>query len=194
MIDFRLPAILGLSFNFIRHSWIPCTVCMLLVLLIEIIRPGTFNMKKIRIGWCVRTALVVLILIPWACNLAPGGGEEEQRWLDKVIVCLEVSRDACDDPEMKEIIDYTIRRHNRIGPFGVRVVQLPEDVLGVNSPFCPGITLDESLTEYHPTFGAEVLVHEAMHEYWPFFGHSHIDDERIWRHVVRPNCAKPEKP
>lgn len=84
---------------------------------------------------------------------------------------------------MKEIIDYTIRRYHRIGAFGVRVVQLPEGVLGINSPFCPGVTLDESLTEYHHVYGAEILVHEAMHDYWPHFGHTHIDDMHISKHV-----------
>lgn len=183
MIDFRFLAILGMSFNLVAHSWIPCTVLMVLVSLIELARPGTFGMKHVRIGWCFRAAIVILILFPWACSLAPGGGEKEQRWLDDVIVHLKERREVCDDPEMKEIIDYTIRRYHRIGAFGVRIVQLPEGVLGINSPFCPGVTLDESMTEYHLVDGAAVLVHEAMHDYWPHFGHSHIDDERIWNHV-----------
>jgi len=133
--------------------------------------------------------LLIVLIFPWVCSFAPGGGAEEQRWLDDVIVVLEESRDACDDPEMKEIIDYTIQRYNRIGTFKVKVVQLQESVIGYN-PLCPGVMLDESLTEYDPIYGAQVLVHEAMHDYWPFFGHSHIDDERIWKYMR--SAPKPE--
>lgn len=184
MIDFKLPAIIGWCLNIIISSWVPCAVLMGLVLLVETIKPGTFKMKHIRVGWCFRTAILVLLLFPWIVAFAPHGGQSEQAWLDTVIVHLEKSRDECTDPEMKEIIEYTIRRYDRIGPFGVRVVQLPEGSLGVNSPFCPGITLDESNMRWHESFGAVILVHEAMHDYWPYLGHSHIDDERIWR-VVR---------
>jgi hypothetical protein len=81
---------------------------------------------------------------------------------------------------MQEIIDYTIKRYNRIGPFGVKIVQLPEDTLGINSPFCRGVTLDESLVDASIGFGSSILVHEAMHDHFPNFGHTHIDDERIW--------------
>jgi hypothetical protein len=183
MIDFRYIFVFGLLADMGTRSMIPVLVIFTLAFILRRFRPQWFKKESFRLGGCIQTAIVVLLLLPYALVFTPGGGEEEQRWLDAVITHLEEKRDVCTDPEMKEIIDYTIRRYHRIGAFGVRVVQLPEDVLGVNSPFCPGITLDESLTEYHVVEGAAVLVHEAMHDYWPHFGHTHIDDERIWNHI-----------
>jgi hypothetical protein len=76
-------------------------------------------------------------------------------------------------------LDYTIRRYNRIGPFDVavsRCVSLDPRcrVVGVNNPFCPGVTLDMEVLTYPIHDGAMVLVHEALHDYWPCFGHKHV--------------------
>jgi hypothetical protein len=163
-------------------SWIP-TALLTVILCINVFFTKLIDVKKIRIAWCIQVAIVIIVLSPWVTVLAPGGGKHEQQWLDHVIAHLEVKRETCEDPGMQEIIDYTIRRYAYIGPFGVQVVQLPEDTLGYNSPFCRGFMVDESLLDYSPTFGASILVHEAMHDYFPHFGHSHIDDNRIWEAV-----------
>jgi len=76
-------------------------------------------------------------------------------------------------------MDYTIRRYNHIGPFSVAVMQLREGTLALNDPFCPGITLDESVLRCSVPFAASILVHEALHDYPPFFGHSHIDQNYL---------------
>jgi len=138
---------------------------------------------NIRFGLCVRTAIVMALLLPYAALFVPGGGQREQLWLNQVIAHLERKRETCTDPEMKAMIDYTVRRYNYVGPFGVKVVQLSDAILGVNTPFCRGVTLDEELAEGDIPFGASVLVHEAMHDHFPYFGHSHIDDIRIWKAV-----------
>jgi len=105
----------------------------------------------------------------------PYGGDAEQAKLNTVIAHLERCRDVCEDPEMKKVMNYTIRRYNHIGPFSVAVMQLREDTLALNNPFCPGMTIDESVLRYSVPFAASILVHEALHDYPPFFGHSHID-------------------
>jgi len=135
------------------------------------------SLHTARIGWCLQVAFVGFILSPYLTALLPGGGDYEQQWLDYVIAHLE----TIDDPEMQEVIDYTIRRYNHIGPFGVSVRQLPERKLGFNNPFCRGMTIDESVLRESIPFGASILVHEAMHDYWPHFGHSHIDHDEIVR-------------
>jgi len=130
----------------------------------------------------VRLAIVVFILWPYACSLAPCGGAREQVWLDAVIAHLE--QVECDDPGMKHVIDYTIRRYNRIGRFRVAVLQLPEGTDGLNYVWVPGVCIDVSVLDKSTTYGAAILVHEAMHDYPPHFGHWHIDDGRIWEAVI----------
>lgn len=133
------------------------------------------RLRDMRIGWCLQVAIVGFILSPYLAALLPGGGDYEQRWLDQVIAHLE----TIDDPEIQEVIDYTIRRYSRIGPFGVSVRQLPESIAGINNPFCRGMTIDESVLRRSIWFGASIIIHEAMHDYPPYFGHSHIDDDKI---------------
>ncbi len=138
---------------------------------------------NIRFSLCIQTAIVLLLLTPYVALFVPGGGQREQAWLNQVVAHLEQKSKTCTDPGMKEMIDYTVRRYNYVGPFGVKVVQLSDDILGINIPFCRGVTLDEELVEGNIPFGASVLVHEAMHDHFPFFGHSHIDDTCIWKAV-----------
>lgn len=133
--------------------------------------------RDTRIGWCLQVAFVSFIFSPFLAVLLPGGGEYEQCWLDQVIAHLE----TIDDPEMQEVIDYTIRRYSHIGRFGVSVRQLPESQIGLNNPFCRGMTIDESVLRESIPFGASIVVHEAMHDYWPHFGHSHIDHDKLVR-------------
>ncbi len=131
-----------------------------------------------RIQWCLQVAIVGYILLPYLTNLLPGGGTSEQLWLDQVVALIETR--GCQDPEMREVLAYTARRYRRIGPFGVRVMQLPEGKDGLNHPFCPGFTIDEGVLDWSLKEGAFVVVHEAMHDVPPHFGHTHIDNQQIW--------------
>lgn len=105
----------------------------------------------------------------------------EQAWLDRIIHELQRERIHAD-PELREVIDYTIHRYNRIGPWDVMVMPLGGwpftkdgyEVVGCNCPFCPGLTLDPRLMEYPIKEAASVLLHEATHDYWPFM-HPYID-------------------
>lgn len=181
MIDLRWVFATIVILGLLTKSMIPGVIVAVGVTLISFVRPKWIEEMTIRWSWCFQTAILIFILLPYATCLMPHGGDYEQEWLDRVIAHLE-SRE-CDDPKMQEIIDYTIRRYNRIGPLCVRVVQLPETVAGMNNPFAMGLDLDESMLDYDISIGAEVLVHEAMHDYWPHFGHSHIDDDRIMEAV-----------
>lgn len=96
----------------------------------------------------------------------------EQIYLDRCIAYLRNLQP--DDPELQSILDYTIRRYNKIGPWTVMIAPLINAV-GMNCPWCPGITLAPEVLSYEPRDGALLLVHEALHDYFPWFGHSHID-------------------
>ena len=133
------------------------------------------RIRDIRIGWCIQAVIIGCLLAPWLTALLPYGGAAEQTKLNTVVTHLKRCRDVCEDPKMREVMDYTIRRYNRIGPFSVAVMQLREDTFALNNPFCLGITLDEDVLRYPVPFAASILVHEALHDYFPYFGHSHID-------------------
>jgi hypothetical protein len=104
----------------------------------------------------------------------------EQLWLNRAVRHLKVLRLRCTDPDLQGVLDYTIHRYNRIGAWDVMVLPLscPEPgckVLGINCPWCPGVTLDPEVLSYPIHEGALILVHEALHDYWPYFGHAHVD-------------------
>lgn len=183
MLDFRYVFVAVLSFDMLVCSWIPGTVFIFILTLLCLLYPKLINVKKVRPAWCIQVAILMVVFAPFVVTFAPGGGNREQIWLDGVVAYLELRQETCEDAEMKEMMAYAARRYNRIGPFGVRVVQLQEDTLGLNSPFCQGITLDEGVIDESLAFGAWILVHEATHDHFPFFFHTHIDDNRIWRAV-----------
>ena len=118
---------------------------------------------------------VVLLILPFVAAVLPSGGAAEQVWLDQVIVEVERRRDTCDDPELRELLDYTARRYNRIGRFNVAIRYCGPLAIGINMPHCPGVTLDSTLIKGSPQFGADILVHEARHDYFPYLFHTHFD-------------------
>jgi hypothetical protein len=132
----------------------------------------------------VRSAILMTLLIatltPCILYFFPHGGRYEQAWLNAAISHLRVMRPHCDDPDLQGVLDYTIQRYNRIGPFDVSVQWtvnfLPTGrALAYNAPWLPGITLDHDLLHFYPVeLGAVILCHEALHDYYPYIGHSHI--------------------
>ncbi len=134
---------------------------------------------KVRWSWCFQMGLLGFLLLPFVMALTPGGGKIEQRWLDEVLTHLEARLEGCEDEEIREAMEYTLHKYNTIGPFGVKVMQLPESIYGLNFPLCPGIIIDSGVLLEGIELGAFVVVHEAMHDYPPWFGHSHIDDDKI---------------
>jgi hypothetical protein len=170
-------------FDLLTFTWIPGAICLGLLFLVSLFYPKLIGNKLPRISWCIQVAITLVILSPFVVAFMPGGGDAEQEWLNGVIAHLVECEETCEDERMREMIAYTIRRYDTIGPFGVRVTQLPENTLGLNSPFCRGVTLDEEVMDYNADFGAALLVHEAMHDHPPFFCHWHIDDAQIWRSV-----------
>ena len=108
------------------------------------------------------------------CYYVGCGPRPEQEWLDKVIAHIQTLHS--DDPEVQGVIDYTLARYSRIGPWDVMVAPLaaPEGAAGMNCPWCPGLTLDPQVLSYPIPLGAEVLLHEAGHDYYPFF-HPWVD-------------------
>jgi len=108
------------------------------------------------------------------------GGIVEQIWLDRAIEHIGELRHTCKDPELCDVLDYTIDRYNKIGPFNVAVNRcewypFEGDILGMNNPLIPGITLDINVLKLSLHNGVMILVHEALHNYYPYVGHKHID-------------------
>lgn len=136
-------------------------------------------MKKPRFFLCFFLAFVVFMGTPYVGCLTPGGGEVEQEWLDEMVGYLKVSQANCKDPYILKAIDLTLEKYTEIKPFGVRVMQLPEGIGGVNNILCPGITVDSSVLLESRYVGMLVLVHETMHDMPPYAGHMHIDNDRI---------------
>lgn len=144
--------------------------------------------KFIRWWFILRSVLLSVALFTFILPCVSGllgyganfGGLAEQIWLDCVVDHLQTLRLDCDDPELDEVLEYTIRRYNRIGPYDVAVSRCDwypfrGHVLGVNNPLVPGVTIDlDTLHRYSIHTGAMILVHEALHDYPPYLGHSHI--------------------
>jgi hypothetical protein len=119
------------------------------------------------------------------------GGITEQIWLDRAIGHLKELRHNCTDPELCDVLDYTINRYHEIGPFNVAVSRcdwypLQNLIIGMNNPLVPGITLDIDTLILPLHIGAMTLVHEALHDYPPYLGHRHVDPimARLEAHYV----------
>jgi len=133
-------------------------------------------------------SLVVQLSIPIIGGMyysLSGDHSGEQRYLDRSIAHLKLMRAFCDDPDLRGVLDYTIRRYHKVGAWDVMFMPLTGPVInaggagkviGCNCPWCPGVTLDTCLLiDFAPEETAIVLAHEALHAYWPNFGHSHIN-------------------
>jgi len=144
--------------------------------------------KKLSFWRVLRSALLGVFLfifvLPWASGFLSygtnSGGLAEQLWLDCVIDHLQTLRLNCDDPELDEVLEYTIHRYNRIGPFDVAVSRcnwypFQDHTVGLNNPLVPGVTIDISVLHQDSIhYGAMLLVHEALHDYPPYICHGHI--------------------
>lgn len=73
MIDFRYILIFGLLANLGTRSMIPAFVIFTLAFILTKVRPQW--VKPIHMGVCFRTAIVVLLLLPYALVFTPGGGQ-----------------------------------------------------------------------------------------------------------------------
>ena len=101
----------------------------------------------------------------------------EQLWLTSAIIHLRAKRLICTDPEIREVLTYTIKRYNKIGPWDVNMIRFHvpcERAIGMNLCYCPGLSLDPYIMKLPIEIGASILVHEAAHDYWPFL-HPFID-------------------
>jgi len=140
-------------------------------------------MKRPRFDLCLLLGIIGFCIAPYFSNLLPGGGEEEQIWLDKEIAFIEQRVETCKDDDVRSAMEYVLKNYRNIGIFKVRVMQLWEGTHGCNMPTCPGITVDEEVLHKGLRYGAFVLIHEAMHNFPPYLGHSHIDDNAILEEI-----------
>lgn len=132
-----------------------------------------FKLKRPRWGKCIRAVLFLAIAVPYSTALLPCGGAKEQAYLDQVILKIEDMRDKCEDPEVREVLDYAARRYRKIGPFNVQIRSCGPWAAGINVFYCPGITVDPSNLD-SVSMGVVVVVHEAQHDYFPYMGHKHF--------------------
>jgi hypothetical protein len=135
--------------------------------------------------------VVLYLSLPFVGGLyyeATGDHSVEQAYLDRCIAHLKELRAVCGDPDLQGVLDYTIQRYNKIGAWDVMFIPAPalprldlttDKAIGVNCPWCPGVSLDTCLLRAWPEDTAIILAHEALHDYWPFFGHGHINDREV---------------
>jgi hypothetical protein len=105
-----------------------------------------------------------------------GSHLEEQIWLDRCVMQIRLWEKITPDPELKEILNYAATKYNKIGAWHIMVFPLPcwpgEKVLGCNNPYCPGITIDTSVSHLPIRIGAHIIIHESLHD--TYLGHSVI--------------------
>jgi hypothetical protein len=135
--------------------------------------------------WGILLGLFIGVIPPFIGGVyysVCGDHAYEQAWLDKAIAHLRDMRAACDDPDLCEILDYTIAHYHRAGAWDVMVAPCfgvyfdGNKTIGVNVPWCPGITIDPEVLTWDAEDAAIVVVHEALHDYWPYLGHDHINE------------------
>ena len=125
----------------------------------------------------LKEVLLIVVITVFTLIVAPpflggiyysttGDHTVEQRWLDRAVAYLKVERDLSQDQETIEVLNHTIQRYNHIGAWDVMVFPLTRPAIGVNVPWCPGLTLDPEVLRYPISTGAAVLVHESMHDGW----------------------------
>lgn len=151
-----------------------------------------------RLVWLACKTLIVVLLVqgslPFIGGLyyaVCGDRADEQAYLGRCIAHLKAIRAVSTDPEINGVLDYTIARYSRAGAWRVMVMPLPTGpfsgpdakAIGMNCPWCPGVTLDPCLLTWPPEDTALVLAHEALHDYWPCFGHKHIRDREFKLYV-----------
>ena len=115
-----------------------------------------------------------------------GNHLDEQYFLDRCVDHLKQCRAVCSDPDLCEVLDYTVQRYNKVGAWNVMFAPLSfpyvapgMKVVGCNCPWCPGVTLDTCTLLWTPEEAAMVLAHEAMHDHYPYFGHSYVTPREI---------------
>jgi hypothetical protein len=131
----------------------------------------------IRFLRCVAIAVLIWLAVPFLYNVLPAGRASDQVWLDARIADINAIRvNVPVSDELDDLLAYVVRRYNKIGRFNVAIRHIPlVDAVGINAPWCPGITLEPGLVEGDNIMGANILIHEAVHDYYPYFGHSHVD-------------------
>jgi hypothetical protein len=131
-------------------------------------------MKSIR---CILVAVLLYLIAPFGAgimyNITNPNHTVRQAWLNEVVSHLRNLRVDCKDKEIREVIDYTINRYSKVGGFDVMFMKCPElypfEFIGLNSPLCPGLTLNPEIMTYSTQIGAMVLLHESCHDYRPFY-------------------------
>ncbi len=126
---------------------------------------------------CVLLAIVLYLALPFGVgilyNITEQDHYKKQVWLSEVMQHLCKLRVDCRDKEICDVIDYTINRYSKVGGFDVMFMKCPElypfEFIGLNSPLCPGLTLNPEIMTYSTQVGAMVLLHESCHDYYPFY-------------------------
>lgn len=130
-------------------------------------------------------AWVIMILFPvilgflsFSTNF---GGKADQEWLDRAQFRIYRLILECKDPEVKKVLEYA-HTFKEIGPFSVAVTKCnwapcKKDmyIAGINSPLCPGMSIDVKTTTDPIDEGALVIIHESLHDYFPYYGHDHVN-------------------
>lgn len=137
-----------------------------------------------------------LILLPLGMYIPNPGTDADCVKLDRLVGTMEEMRWDCDDPELRDLLDYTSRQYRYISRWSVRIVDYGNlGIAGLNWPHMPGLTLDRWFwDECDDNTLIGLMLHEAMHDYYPYFGHDHMrhlvsiglfDMDNLWGEFLR---------
>jgi hypothetical protein len=127
---------------------------------------------------CFWVSVVIIFMLPYYFALLHRVGPVEEAQFAKAQQVLTQQLAECGDLEKRELLEYTLRRYDRLGPFDVAVC--PTFICaGANVPWCPGITIDVGFMN-NPEILAGIILHEAMHDYLPCFGHTRHEQLGVW--------------
>lgn len=133
-------------------------------------------LRSTRIVRIIAGVVIGLILLPLGMYIPHPGTRADQAKLRGLIDTMEEMQADCDDPELRELFEFTTHHYRYISRWCVRIVDYGElDIAGMNWPHMPGMNLDRWCWEECDDITLiGLILHEAMHDYYPYFGHNHM--------------------
>jgi len=139
--------------------------------------------------------IIGLTLLPLGQYFPKPGTQADKVKLDRLVGTMEEMWWDCDDPELRDLLEFTSSRYRYISRWNVRIFDYGElDIAGMNWPHMPGMTLDRWCWEKCDDITLiGLMLHEAMHDHYPYLGHDHMHHlvsvdgsvDNIWNNFAR---------
>lgn len=135
-------------------------------------------MAKVNLLKCLLVSLIAYFMLPFYYALFHKATSLEQERFSKAYAVVLRKYTECTESGKKEVIEYALRRYNKLGPYDVTNMKIPS-CAGFNCPWCPGIVVTPEFTN-NPEIYADLIIHEAAHDFFPWLGHSTHKRLEIW--------------